>query len=227
MDWQALRLSLTLAAWTVMILLPLAIVLGRWLAYGRWRGRSLVEAIVLLPLVLPPTVLGFYLLVAFSPNGAFGSFFATVFGQPLVFSFPGILIASIIANIPFAVQPIARAFEAIPQNVREAGFVSGLTPSQTFRRIELPLAWPGIITALALVFAHTLGEFGVVLMMGGNIPGSTRTLAISIYDGVQGFRFSEAAAMAGTLVVISALAVAIVMFVSRRAGHLDIYNRAR
>ena len=216
MDWTAFSLSLKLAAWTALILLPVALALGRVLAFGRFRGKSLMEALVLLPLVLPPTVLGFYLLMMLSPKSAAGGMLAGLFGTPLVFSFPGILLASIIANIPFAVQPIARAFEAIPESVREAGFVSGLTRFETFKKIELPLAWPGIVTALALVFAHTLGEFGVVLMMGGNIPGETRTLSIAIYDSVQGFKFSEAATMAGVLVVIAAVAVTIVLAMSRR-----------
>ena len=142
----------------------------------------------MLPLVLPPTVLGFYLLVAFSPQSAFGAALKSLFGGQLVFSFAGILVASLIVNLPFAVQPIQRAFEAIPPNVREAAFVSGLSRWETMRRIELPLAWPGIVSAMALTFAHTLGEFGVILMIGGSIPGETRVLSISIYDSVQAFR---------------------------------------
>jgi molybdate transport system permease protein len=207
---------LKLAFATALLLLPMALALGRALAFGHFRAKSLMEALVLLPLVLPPTVLGFYLLTALSPKSALGGILAGLLGGPLVFTFAGILIASIIVNIPFAVQPIARAFEAIPESVREAAFVSGLTPFETFKKIELPLAWPGIVTALALVFAHTLGEFGVVLMMGGNIPGETRTLSIAIYDSVQGFRFSDAALMCGVLVVIAALAVTIVLAMSRR-----------
>ena len=225
MDWPALSLSLQLALWTSLLLLPLAVGVGRWLAYSHSRGKSLIEAAVLLPMVLPPTVLGFYLLAAFSPNAMIGSAIAQVFGAPLVFSFAGILLASLIVNIPFAVQPIARAFEAIPENIRDAAYVSGLSRSETFRKIELPLAWPGIVTALALVFAHTLGEFGVVLMMGGNIPGATRTLSIAIYDSVQGFNYSQAAVMAGVLVVIAALAVATVLAVSRRASVLGLDRR--
>ena len=216
MDWQSLLLSLRLGLWTAVLMTPLAIGIGRALAYGRFHGKSLIEVLVLLPLVLPPTVLGYYLLAAFSPNSALGGAIASVIGGPLVFSFTGILIASLIANIPFAVQPIARAFEAIPESVRDAGYVSGLTRFDTFKKIELPLAWPGIVTALALVFAHTLGEFGVVLMMGGNIPGETRTLSIAIYDSVQGFRFSDAAMMSGILVVITSVVVAMVLALNRR-----------
>jgi molybdate transport system permease protein len=215
MDWTAFSLSLKLAGCTALILMPLALAVGRVLAFGQFRGKSMMEALVLLPLVLPPTVLGFYLLTMLSPKSALGGALLGLTGTPFVFSFPGILLASVIANIPFAVQPVARAFEAIPENVRDAGFVSGLTPFETFKKIELPLAWPGIVTALALVFAHTLGEFGVVLMMGGNIPGATRTLSIAIYDSVQGFKFADAAVMSGVLVVISTLVVALVIALSR------------
>ena len=218
MDWPAFSLSLKLAFWTALLLLPVALAIGRALAFGQFRGKSLMEALVLLPLVLPPTVLGFYLLTILSPKSSLGGGLLAATGTPFVFSFPGILVASIIANIPFAVQPIARAFEAIPESVREAAFVSGLTRSATFQKIELPLAWPGIVTALALAFAHTLGEFGVVLMMGGNIPGETRTMAISVYDAVQGFKFPEAAIMSGVLVVISTFVVTLVVALSRDAA---------
>jgi molybdate transport system permease protein len=216
MDWTAFSLSLKLAFWTALLLLPLALAVGRALAFGRFRGKSVMEALVLLPLVLPPTVLGFYLLTTLSPQSVLGRGLAGIIGSPLVFSFAGILLASVIANIPFAVQPIARAFETIPESVREAGFVSGLTPFETFKKIELPLAWPGVVTALALVFAHTLGEFGVVVMMGGNIPGETRTLSIAIYDSVQSFKLSDAAVMSGALVAIATVVVTLVVALSRR-----------
>ena len=142
----------------------------------------------MLPLVLPPTVLGFYLLRRVLAAVGLRRGVKAMFGGQLVFSFAGILVASLIVNLPFAVQPIQRAFEAIPPNVREAAFVSGLSRWETMRRIELPLAWPGIVSAIALTFAHTLGEFGVILMIGGSIPGETRVLSISIYDSVQAFR---------------------------------------
>lgn len=225
MDWQALSLSLKLAFWTAVLLVPLALFLGRLLAYGRFRGRSVLEGLLLLPLVLPPTVLGFYLLVALSPRSGFGATLEKVFGEPLVFSFSAILVASLIANVPFAVQPIARAFESIPENVREAAYVSGLSRFDTFRRIELPLAWPGIVSALALVFAHTLGEFGVILMMGGNIPGETRTLSIAIYDSVQSFKLADAAVMSATLISIAAATVATVLYLSRRSDQFGIEQR--
>ena len=216
MDWTAFSLSLQLAAWTVALLLPIAILIARLLAWGRFRFKSVVEALIMLPLVLPPTVLGFYLLVAFSPQSAFGSFLKSILGGPLVFTFAGILLASLIINLPFAVQPIERAFEAIPPNVREAAFVSGLSRWETMRRIELPLAWPGIVSAVALTFAHTLGEFGVILMIGGSIPGETRVLSISIYDSVQAFRVGQAGVMSAVLLGFSLTAIAIVHMLARR-----------
>jgi molybdate transport system permease protein len=215
MDWTAFSLSLKLAFWTCVLILPVAILLARALAWGRFAGKSLVEAVVMLPLVLPPTVLGFYLLSAFSPASGFGAFLKRVFGVPLVFSFPGILVASVIINLPFAVQPIQRAFEAIPRNVREAAFVSGLSRTETMRYVELPLAWPGIVSAIALVVAHTLGEFGVILMIGGSIPGETRVLSISIYDRVQAFRSEDAAIMSAALLAFSLVAIVLVHVLAR------------
>lgn len=216
MDWTAFALSLKLAFWTAALIMPLGLVVARWLAWGHFRWKSMAEALLLLPLVLPPTVLGYYLLVALAPGSWLGAAAAALIGHPPVFSFSGILIASLIVNLPFAVQPMQRAFEAIPDNVREAAWVSGLGPWETFRRIELPLAWPGIVSALALVFAHTLGEFGVILMLGGNIPGETQTLSIAIYDRVQAFRDAEAGAMAALLLAVSFVAVAIVHLTARR-----------
>lgn len=216
MDWTAFALSLQLAAWTVVLLLPIAIMLARLLAWGHVRFKSGIEALIMLPLVLPPTVLGLYLLIAFSPQYWFGSFLKSVFGSSLVFSFTGILIASLIVNLPFAVQPIQRSFEAIPRNVREAAFVSGLSRWETMRRIELPLAWPGIVSAIALTFAHTLGEFGVILMIGGSIPGETRVLSIAIYDRVQAFRLDQASMMSAALLAFSVIAIAIVHMLARR-----------
>jgi molybdate transport system permease protein len=216
MDWTAFALSLQLAGWTVVLLLPLAVVIARALAWGRVPGKSAIEALIMLPLVLPPTVLGFYLLVAFSPQSGLGSLLKSVFGTSLVFNFAGILVASLIINLPFAVQPIQRAFEAIPANVREAAFVSGLSRWETMRRIELPLAWPGIVSAIALTFAHTLGEFGVILMIGGSIPGETRVLSIAIYDQVQAFHIGQAGVMSAVLLAFSLVAIAIVHMLARR-----------
>jgi molybdate transport system permease protein len=216
MDWTAFALSLQLASWTVVLLLPLAVVIARALAWGRVPGKSVIEALIMLPLVLPPTVLGFYLLVAFSPQSGLGSLLKSVFGTSLVFNFAGILIASLIINLPFAVQPIQRAVEAIPANVREAAFVSGLSRWETMRRIELPLARPGIVSAIALTFAHTLGEFGVILMIGGSIPGETRVLSIAIYDQVQAFHIDQAGVMSAVLLAFSLIAIAIVHMLARR-----------
>ena len=215
MDWTAFSLSLRLAVWTCVLLLPIAILIARTLAWGRFPLKSAVESLIMLPLVLPPTVLGFYLLSAFSPVSWFGALLKSIFGVPLVFSFPGILVASVLVNLPFAVQPIQRAFEAIAPDVREAAFVSGLSQLRTMRFVELPLAWPGIVSALALVMAHTLGEFGVILMIGGSIPGETRVMSIEIYDRVQAFHSDEAAIMSAVLLAFSLVVIALVHVLAR------------
>jgi molybdate transport system permease protein len=175
-DWTALWLSLRLGGFTVLLLLPVGIFLGRRLAYSDFSAKGLVEALVALPLVLPPTVLGFYLLTIFGATSPIGSTWEALIGKPLVFSFEGLLMASLIVNLPFAILPMQRGFEAIPREVREAAACCGMSPWRVLRRVELPLAWPGVLTASVLSFAHTLGEFGVVLMVGGNIPGEGRRL---------------------------------------------------
>jgi molybdate transport system permease protein len=218
MDWTALWLSVRLGVLTVAVLLPIGIWLGRVLAYRSFRGKELVEALVALPLVLPPTVLGYYLLVAFGGASPVGQLWQAVFGQQLVFTFEGLLVASVIFNLPFAIQPMQRAFEAIPPEVREAAQCCGMSPWQTLRRIELPLAWPGILTALVLSFAHTLGEFGIVLMVGGSIPGDTRTIAIAIYDRVQAFDDVAAGTMSALLLAVSLVTIAATFYFSRRVG---------
>jgi molybdate transport system permease protein len=218
MDWTALRLSLQLGGVTVLILIPLALLIGRWLAVTRVRGRSAVEALLALPLVLPPTVIGFYLLSAFGQDSWFGRLWQDLFGQSLVFTFEGLVVASIIVNIPFAVQPVQRAFEAIGPDLRDAAASCGLPFWRAFWRIEMPLAWPGTLTAIVLTFAHTLGEFGVVLMVGGSIPGETRTLAIAIYDRVQAFDEPGAARMAAVLLLISLFAIMLSYALSRKVG---------
>ncbi|HEX6137233.1 MAG TPA: molybdate ABC transporter permease subunit [Casimicrobiaceae bacterium] len=217
MDWQALTLSLELAAWTAGILLPVGIVIGRVLAWRRFAGRRLVEAALALPLVLPPTVLGYYLLSAFGTRSPLGRAFDALAGHPLAFSFAGLLAASVIFNLPFAIQPMQRAFEAIPADVRPAAACCGMSPWRIFTAIELPLAWPGVLSALVLTFAHTLGEFGVVLMVGGNIPGETRTIAIAIYDRVQAFDTQGAGLMAAVLLALSLVAIAIAYSTASRA----------
>lgn len=216
MEWDALTLSIRLAALTLVVLLPPGVALGRWLARTEFHGKVWIEAMVVLPLVLPPTVLGYYLLVHLGGASPVGRFFEHAFGLPLTFNFTGLLIASIVFNIPFVVQPAQRAFEAVPRALHQAAAVSGLGPMRTFARVELPLAWPGLLGAAVLTFVHTLGEFGVVLMMGGNIPGETRTIAISIYDRVQAFDFAAADRMALLLLGLSLAAVAVSFGVSAR-----------
>lgn len=220
MDDTALYLSLKLAFWTCVILMPVAIFFGRLLAWRQFPGKAFVEALVALPLVLPPTVLGFYLLVSMGANSALGQFYHALTGRHLVFTFDGLLLASVIFNLPFAIQPMQRAFEAIPVNIREAAWCCGLSRWQSLWRIELPLAWPGAVSALALTFAHTLGEFGVVLMVGGNIEAETKTIAISIYDRVQAFDNEAAATMSAFLLVFCLVSIGLVYRLSyQRKSH--------
>ena len=215
MDWSAVNVSLILAAWTTLALLPLGLALARWLAVTRWAGRPFIEALLLLPLLLPPTVIGFYFLVAFGQGSPLGAWLAQSLGWRLVFTMEGLLLVSVLVNLPFMVQPIQRAFAAVPHSLREAAWVSGLSGWQTFWRIELPLAWPGLLAGMALTVAHTLGEFGVVLMVGGNIEGETRTLSVSLYDKVQGMELQSAHVMALALVGVSLLALTLVLAFDR------------
>ncbi len=216
MDWTAFALSVRLGIVTVIILLPLAFLLARILAYREFRGRGFVEALVALPLILPPTVVGYYLLVAFSADAGIGRVFEQIVGHTLAFSFEGLVIASVLVNLPFAVQPMQNALSAIPVNIRDAGRCCGLSPMQVIRRIEFPLALPGVVTALVLTFAHTLGEFGVVLMVGGAIPGETQTISIAIYDRVQAFDDRAAGIMALVLLVLSLITLGITNTLARR-----------
>jgi len=218
MDWGALWLTLRLGLVTVAILIPLAMVVGRWLAMTNIRGKGLLEATLALPLVLPPTVVGFYLLLAFGSGSWFGQTYQKLFGHALVFTFEGLVVASVIVNIPFAVQPIQRAFEAIAPDLRDAAATCGMSWWRMIRRIELPLAWPGILTGMVLTFAHTLGEFGVVLMVGGSIPGETKTVAIAIYDRVQAFDDVGAGRMALLLLAISLVTIAMSYILTQRLG---------
>ncbi|MBL8589122.1 MAG: molybdate ABC transporter permease subunit [Methylobacteriaceae bacterium] len=218
MDWTAFDLSLRLALLTVLLLLPLGVQIGRWLAHAAIPGKGFIEALFALPLVLPPTVLGYYMLVGFGAASPLGRLWEALFGRGLVFTFEGLAVASVIANLPFAIQPVQRAFEAIPHEVREAAKVSGLSPLQAFWRIDLPLAWAGVATAAVLTFAHTLGEFGVVLMVGGAIPGETRTVSVAIYDRVQSFDNAAAAQMSFVLLAVSLLALGLTSALSARVG---------
>jgi molybdate transport system permease protein len=216
MDWIAFWLSIKLGFFTVLILLPLSMFLARWLSVSHFRGKSVLEAMLAVPLVLPPTVVGYYLLVGMSNDSLIGRWLIELTGQGVVFHFSGLLIASIIVNIPFAVQPMQRAFEAIPQDIRDSAACCGMNYWRQLIMVEIPLAWPGMLTALVLTFAHTLGEFGVVLMVGGSIPGETRTIAISIYDRVQSFDYESAGQMSLILLIFSIVVLAIANSMSKR-----------
>jgi molybdate transport system permease protein len=215
MDLQALRLSFTLAALTTVVLLVLGLPLAAWLATSRWRLKPLVEAVVALPLVLPPTVLGFYLLVAMGPMSPVGRGWIAVFGRPLAFSFEGLLVASIQYSLPFAVQPFAASLSAVDPRLVEASHTLGVSRLGTFFRVSLPLAAPGVLAGAVLTFAHALGEFGVVLMVGGNIAGQTRTLSIAIFDSVEQLDYATAGRTALFLLAVS-FAVLVVTYSLRR-----------
>jgi molybdate transport system permease protein len=213
-----LLLSLRLAACVSAILLLIGMPLAYWLAYWNWRGKFLLEAIVALPLVLPPTVLGFYVLVAFGPRGPIGKITEAFFHRGLAFTFGGLVIASVLYSFPFTAQPLIASFEGIDRRLLDASAVLGASRLRTFLKIIVPLSWPGIMTAVVLSFAHTLGEFGVVLMVGGNLPGITRTVSIDIYDHVQSLKYAEANHMALLLLIISFTVLAVVYGVNRRVG---------
>ncbi|MCK4841444.1 MAG: molybdate ABC transporter permease subunit [Methylococcales bacterium] len=214
MDWQALFLSIKLSTLTVAFLLPTGIYFGRLLAYKQFSGKSVIQALLAIPLILPPTVLGYYLLIGLGAESIPGIWLNTLFDRSFVFSFEGLLIASLLFNLPFAIQPCQRAFEAIPREIREAASCCGMPPFKVLWRIELPLAWTGIVTAMVMTFAHTLGEFGVVLMVGGNIPGETRTIAIAIYDSVQAFDNNAAAIMSASLLAFSIITITVTYIIS-------------
>jgi molybdate transport system permease protein len=213
---EALLLSLRLAATVAFILLAIAMPLAYWLAFTRWRFKFLLESIVALPLVLPPTVLGFYALVALGSRGPIGKLWERVFDQPLAFTFTGLVLASLLYSLPFAVQPLITSFESMDRRLLDASAVLGAHPARTFLRVILPLSWPGVVSALVLSFAHTLGEFGVVLMVGGNLPGVTRTVSIDIYDRVQAMDYRGAHSSALLLLAISFAVLAVVYAINRR-----------
>ncbi|RKZ35436.1 MAG: molybdate ABC transporter permease subunit [Gammaproteobacteria bacterium] len=221
MDWSALKLSLLLSAWTSLVLIVVGLGIARTLAWRQFPGKSVVESLVTLPLVLPPTVLGFYLLTLFSNESWLGRSFVEITGDTLAFSFFGLLVASVIYSLPFAVQPMLRGFESIPKSYREAAWCSGLSNWETFRRVELPLAWPGVVSGIAMSFAHTMGEFGVVLMVGGNIPGETRTISIAIYDRTQALDNASANSMSLVLLVFALCAISLVYALNRRLERRD------
>ncbi|MDH5484675.1 MAG: molybdate ABC transporter permease subunit [Gammaproteobacteria bacterium] len=215
-DLTALLLTLKLAGVTTLILLLLGTPLAWWLARSRWRFKFLLEAIVALPLVLPPTVLGFYLLIALGPNGPIGGLMAALGGSPLAFSFSGLVIGSVIYSMPFVVQPLQDAFRAIGRRPLEVAATLRASPLDRFFSVAMPLARSGFLTAAVLGFAHTLGEFGVVLMIGGNIPGETQVVSIAIYDHVEGMEYAQAHWLSGGLLLLSFLMLIMVYAINRR-----------
>src|SRR6266446_3996547 len=220
MDFEAIWLSLQLAFFTTLILLLVGLPLAYWLAETRWRLKFLLEAAVALPIILPPTVLGFYILIAIGPQSPLGQAYETLVGRPLPFSFEGLLLASIIYSFPFAVRPFVAAFSGIDRRLVEASWCLGVSQLQTFFRVICPLSWPGILTGLVLAFAHTLGEFGVVLMVGGNVPGVTRTISIAIYDDVQAVNYAQAGMTSLVLLGSSFAALSVTYLLQRKGGVL-------
>jgi len=216
MDWSAIELSLRLSTLTMLLLLILGLPLASWLAFSQWRWKFCVEAVVTLPIVLPPTVLGFYVLIAIGPHSPIGQIYAAITGRGLPFSFQGLLIASVLYSLPFAVQPFTAAISTVDQRLIEASWCLGRGWLGTFLRVTLPLAWPGILTGMVLSFAHTLGEFGVVLMIGGDLAGVTRTISISIFDQVQALDYGAAHQTALALLLFSFLVLAITYGLQRR-----------
>jgi molybdate transport system permease protein len=217
-DWQAFTLTVELAVIVSAVLLVIGLPLAYWIAFSRWRWKFLVEAVVALPIVLPPTVLGFYLLVALGSRSPLGRWWQALSGNTLAFTFTGLVIGSIIYSLPFAVQPFAASFSAVDGKLLAASATLGASPLRTFFRIVVPLSVPGLVTGIALAFAHTMGEFGVVLMIGGNIPGVTRTVSISIYDQVQASDYASANGMALLLLVFCFCVLAVVYGLNRKAG---------
>ncbi len=216
MNWIAIVLTLKLAALTALILLVIGLPIAHWLSFSRWRWKFMVESVVALPLVLPPTVLGFYILVAIGPQSPVGRLYADLVGHPLPFTFEGLLFASVLYSLPFAVQPFAAAFDQVDRRLVEASWTLGVSRVGTFIKLILPMSVAGLVTGFVLSFAHTLGEFGVVLMVGGNIEGVTRTVSIDIYDEVQALNYAGAATTAAFLLAVSYLVLLTVYAMNRR-----------
>jgi molybdate transport system permease protein len=216
MNGTAILTSLQLALATTVVLMAIGIPLAYWLAFSTRRWKFLVESIVALPLILPPTVLGFYVLVTLGPNSPVGRFSERIFGTTLPFTFKGLVIASTLYSLPFAVQPIATAFGSVNRRLIEASWTLGVSRAGTFRRVIVPQSIAGLVTGAVLSFAHTIGEFGVVLMVGGNIEGQTRTISIAIYDDVQALNYAEANTTALLLVLFSFAVLATVYGINRR-----------
>jgi|SRR5271165_4276685 len=214
-NWQAFRLTIELAVVVSAILLMIGLPLAYWVAFSRWRWKFLVEAVVALPIVLPPTVLGFYLLVVLGSRSPLGRWWLSLTGHTLAFTFAGLVIGSILYSLPFAVQPFTASFSSVDRRLIVASATLGASPLRTFFRVVVPLSMPGMITGIALAFAHTMGEFGVVLMIGGNIPGVTRTVSIDIYDQVQASNYGAANATALLLLVFCFAVLTVVYGLNR------------
>lgn len=223
MSWDPLILTLKLAVVTTLILFVLAIPLAYWLAYSRSRLKPIAEALVSMPLVLPPTVLGFYFLVAFSPRNAFGGFLESHLGLQLIFSFPGLVLASVLYSLPFMVHPIQAGLSSLSPSLREASYLMGNSKFRTLLRILLPNIRPALLTGIVLSFAHTVGEFGVVLMIGGNIPGLTRVASIAIYDEVEALNYGAANVYSAILFITTFLILLLVYLVN--GGYLKRFWR--
>ena len=224
-DWQAFRLTIELAVVVSAILVAVGLPLAYWIAFSRRRWKFLVEALVALPIVLPPTVLGFYVLVALGSHSPLGRWWQSWTGHTLAFTFTGLVIGSILYSLPFAVQPFAASFSSVDRKLLAASATLGASPLRTFFRVVVPLSVPGLVAGVALAFAHTMGEFGVVLMVGGNIPGVTRTVSIGIYDQVQASDYASANAMALLLLVFCFAVLALVYGLHRRTVHQATASR--
>jgi len=215
MDWQAFWLTFRLALIVTVVLLALGLPLAYWIAFSRWRWKFLFEALVALPIVLPPTVLGFYVLIALGQRSPLGRWWESMTGHTLAFTFEGLVIGSVIYSLPFAVQPFAASFSAVDARLLNASAVLGVSKFRTFWRVIMPLSFSGLVTGIALTFAHTIGEFGVVLMVGGDIPGVTRTLSINIFDQVQDLNYAGANSTALVLIAIAFLLLSLVYSLNR------------
>ena len=224
-DWQAFRLTIELALVVSAILFVVGLPLAYWIAFSRWRWKFLVEAMVALPIVLPPTVLGFYVLVALGSQSPLGRWWQSLTGHTLAFTFPGLVIGSILYSLPFAVQPFTASFSSVDRKLLAASATLGASPLRSFLRIVIPLSIPGLVTGVVLAFAHTMGEFGVVLMIGGNIPGVTRTVSIGIYDQVQASNYAAANAMALLLLVFCFAVLTVVYGLNRRTSNAGTPNQ--
>ena len=218
MDWVAIALSLRLSLWTTLVLLLLGLPIAHWLAFSQRRWKIAIEAIVALPIVLPPTVLGFYVLMAIGPRSPAGRFYQQLTGELLPFSFRGLLVASILYSLPFAVQPFTSAFKTVDHRLVEASWCLGISRFATFWRVIIPLSFPGIVAGMVLSFAHTMGEFGVVLMVGGNLPGVTRTVSISIYDQVQALNYDLASQTSLLLLGFSFIVLVVTYTLQRKVS---------